>query len=242
MVLAHALALCLLGVSGPPTAASPDVPRVVPRDEWDPAPLVAGTRYRGRLKDVLTTIVVHHSDFLEPPGPLGIKQYHLEVSGFADIGYHFVIEPDGTVYEGRPLDRMGAHAGVTREAARGDKAKDPDWGAIGIVLDGYFGEELPPEPQREALLQLIDELRARFPRIERVIGHREVRRELVVARKLSAVGEPTVCPGDALFLWLDAQRREHRFRGPTVELRAQRLPGNQRAMGTRSAGSKPMAR
>ncbi|MCC7110058.1 MAG: N-acetylmuramoyl-L-alanine amidase, partial [Deltaproteobacteria bacterium] len=84
------------------------MPRVVPRDEWDPAPLVAGTRYRGRLKDVLTTIVVHHSDFLEPPGPLGIKQYHLEVSGFSDIGYHFVIEPDGTVYEGRPLDRMGA--------------------------------------------------------------------------------------------------------------------------------------
>lgn len=242
MALAPALAILLLGLPEPASAGEAAALQIVPRAEWDPAPRQAGTRYRGRLKELLTTIVVHHSDFLEPPGPLGIKQYHLEVSGFSDIGYHFVIAPDGTVYEGRPLDRMGAHAGVTREAARGDKAKDPDWGAIGIVLDGYFGEELPPEPQRAALLRLIDELRARFPRIERVIGHREVRRELVLGKKLTAVGEPTVCPGDALFLWLDAQRREHRFRGPPVELRAQGLPGSQRAMGTRSAGLKPRAR
>lgn len=227
------LALTLLVAA----AGEPLAPHVVPRAEWDPTPRVAGTRYPGRLKDVLRTIVVHHSDFLEPPGPLGIKDYHLDVSGFGDIGYHFVIEPDGTIYQGRPLERSGAHAGVTREATRGRRELDPDWGAIGIVLDGYFGEELPPPAQREALLALIDDLRARFPKIERVIGHREVRSELVVARGLTAVGEPTVCPGQALFLWLDAERREHRFRRPVQALSSG--AGVQRASGTGSAATKP---
>ncbi|MBI1947304.1 MAG: N-acetylmuramoyl-L-alanine amidase [Deltaproteobacteria bacterium] len=213
MLMATAAAGAPSPVGEPAPAAPARALSVVPRAAWDAAPLLAGTRYRGRLRDALRTIVVHHSDFLEPPGPLGIKDYHLEVSGFADIGYHFVIEPDGTVYEGRPLDRTGAHAGVTREAARGKRQLDPDWGSVGIVLDGYFGEELPPLPQRQALLALIDELRARFPKIDRVIGHREVRRELVLAKGLTPIGEPTVCPGDALFLWLDAERREHRFRG-----------------------------
>lgn len=212
MLLAHALALLLATAMDPPSLLD-----VVPRATWDPSPRVAGQRYRGRLERVLRTIVVHHSDFLEPAGPLGIKDYHLEVSGFSDIGYHYVIEPDGTVYEGRALDHTGAHAGVTREGARGNHEQDPDWGAIGIVLDGYFGEELPPPAQRAALLGLIDQLRARFPKIDRVIGHREVRRELVLARKLTPVGAPTVCPGDALFLWLDAERREHRFRGPAYQ-------------------------
>lgn len=213
---------------------------IVPRATWDPAPLVAGDRYSGPLTRTLRSIVVHHSDFLEPAGPLGIKQYHLEVSGFADIGYHFVIEPDGTVYEGRSLERMGAHAGVAREATRGHRDRDPDWGAIGIVLDGYFGEDLPPPAQREALLGLIDHLRARFPRIERVIGHREVRRELVVAKELTPVGPPTVCPGDALFLWLDAERREHRF---TKDLQPSSFAdGSRRASGTRSAATKPSLR
>lgn len=241
LLLALALAAAP-STSDVPTGAPIDVapPRIIARAQWDPAPRRAGTRYPGRLRDVLRTVVVHHSDFLEPPGPLGIKEYHLQVSGFSDIGYHFVIEPDGTVYEGRPLDRTGAHAGVTREGARGHKGDDPDWGSIGIVLDGYFGAELPPLAQREALLALIDDLRLRFPRIDRVIGHREVRRELVLARALTPVGEPTVCPGDALFLWLDAERREHRFRkalqpSPSAD-------ASLRASGTRSAASKPSLR
>ncbi len=219
--------------------AVPPALHLVPRSAWDPAPIAAGQRYPRPLERTLRTIVVHHSDFLEPAGPLGIKQYHLEVSGFADIGYHFVIAPDGTIYEGRALDRMGAHAGVTREGTKGDRPSDPDWGAVGIVLDGYFGDALPPPAQRAALLALIDDLRARFPRIERVIGHREVRRELVEARGLVAVGEPTVCPGDALFLWLDAERREHRFRSTP-----QPAPrdGSRRASGTRAAATKPSLR
>jgi len=37
-----------------------------------------------------------------------IKQWHLD-KGWSDIGYHYVIELDGSVKLGRPLDREGAH-------------------------------------------------------------------------------------------------------------------------------------
>jgi hypothetical protein len=198
-------ALILASAPAAPVAAVADDVVIVPRKEWDPTPRARGFRYGGRLKDVYTTIVVHHSDFVEPPGPLGIKNYHLEVSGFSDIGYHFVISPDGTIYEGRPLDRMGAHAGITKEARR-DHTKDPDWGSLGIVLDGYFHESAPPAEQLAALDALIASLRKRFPKVQRVVGHREVR-AWVESRGLHPVGEPTVCPGEGLFEHVVASRQ-----------------------------------
>ena len=36
------------------------------------------------------------------------KAYHI-AKGWSDIGYHFYIEKDGTVFFGRPLERNGAH-------------------------------------------------------------------------------------------------------------------------------------
>ncbi len=186
------------------TAPVPTVLSIVPRAKWDPTPRAVGVLYRGRLGDIYRTIVIHHSDFIDPPGPLAIKDYHVEVSRFGDIGYHFVIGKDGSVYEARSLTRMGAHAGATREAARGTgRDLDPDWGAIGICLDGLFDEKLPPPAQLAALALLVDDLKKRFPRIDRVIGHREVRAG-VEGRGLHAIGPPTACPGERLFRWLDA--------------------------------------
>ncbi len=37
-----------------------------------------------------------------------IRQWHL-ARGFSDIGYHFVVDKDGTVYTGRPAEQPGAH-------------------------------------------------------------------------------------------------------------------------------------
>lgn len=185
--------------------AMPSVLAIVPRAAWDPTPASSGVRYPEpkKLARVYRTIVVHHSDFIDAPGPLVIERYHLEVSRFGDIGYHFVIAKDGTVFEGRSLDRVGAHAGATREAARGlGRDRDPDWGSIGVVLDGFFHDELPPPAQLAALRLLVEDLKRRFPKVDRVIGHREVRAGVVV-RGLTPIGEPTVCPGERLFRWLD---------------------------------------
>lgn len=167
----HAIALVMMLIAAPETQGTQGaVVNIVPRAAWDPSPRARGYRYRGRLKDIYRTIVVHHSDFEEPPGPVGIKDYHLHVSGFSDIGYHFVIGADGAIYEARALDRMGAHAGITKES-RGDHTKDPDWGSVGIVLDGRFSANAPPAAQLQALDALIVDLRQRLPKVERVIGH-----------------------------------------------------------------------
>ncbi len=118
-------------------------PVIIKRSEWDPTPPKrCCASYDQPIKKVLKWIVVHHSDFTDAPGPLAIKEYHLQVSGFSDIGYHFVIAADGTIYEGRSLQLMGSHAGITVEGKK-DRHKDPDYGSIGVVLDGSTARRIP---------------------------------------------------------------------------------------------------
>lgn len=215
--------LLLVGASATPSGAEP--PSVVPRADWDPTPRTPhdATRYRGDLKQALTTLVVHHSDFDPPEGPQGILAWHLEVSGFSDIGYHYVIGTDGTVYEGRALDRMGAHAGQSLEANRAvkrarprgrgavDEARqlDPDYGAIGVVLDGRYDVARPSPAQETALFALLDELTARYDIApERVIGHRDVKQRLVEDRGLTFTGPEKSCPGHGVVELLDRWRAE----------------------------------
>ena len=38
-----------------------------------------------------------------------VKSWHVKGKGWRDIGYHYVIELDGTIREGRPLAQPGAH-------------------------------------------------------------------------------------------------------------------------------------
>lgn len=38
-----------------------------------------------------------------------IRKIHVQHNGWADIGYHYVVYRDGTVHEGRPVDKSGAH-------------------------------------------------------------------------------------------------------------------------------------
>jgi N-acetylmuramoyl-L-alanine amidase len=37
-----------------------------------------------------------------------IRQWHID-KGWADIGYHYVIELDGQIQAGRPVELLGAH-------------------------------------------------------------------------------------------------------------------------------------
>lgn len=67
--------------------------------------------------------------------PLSYQARALETKGYAALGYHFFINADGSVYEGRPLEIMGSHAGRGKQAGA---LNDPDWGSVGIVLQGVF--------------------------------------------------------------------------------------------------------
>ena len=91
-----------------------------------------------------------------------IDRWHRQ-RGFAGIGYHFVVYLDGTVHEGRPIDRAGAHC-------KGHNAH-----SIGICYVGGLDEQRHPKDtrtpaQKEALLALVTTLKTQYPNAK-VFGH-----------------------------------------------------------------------
>lgn len=121
----------------------------------------------------IDAIVVHCSASREGQDvrAADIRKWHLE-RGFADIGYNFVIDLDGTVETGRPLSRDGAHCNTA-----GTSGKSYNKHSIGICYVGGLDKNGNPkdtrtEAQKKAMRELIDSLMDKYPIIE-VIGHRD---------------------------------------------------------------------
>lgn len=120
-----------------------------------------------------------------------IDSWH-RAKGWEGIGYHYVIInnfhsqfKDGTIQEGRSLDRAGAHTyGLNQQA-------------IGICCTGN-GDQMPfTQAQIASLIRLISDLIDQYDEItvDRVIGHREV--NALVERGILAKSCTTTktCPG-----------------------------------------------
>ena len=80
-----------------------------------------------------------------------IKSWHLD-KGWRDIGYHYVIELDGSVKAGRPVELIGAHCLGQNKFS------------IGVCYVGGVDEKLQPkdtrtDEQKKALKKLINKLR-----------------------------------------------------------------------------------
>ncbi|MCD6285103.1 MAG: SpoIID/LytB domain-containing protein, partial [Anaerolineae bacterium] len=73
--------------------------------------------------------------------------YSALIRGYGDIGYNYLVGPDGQIYEGR----YGGPGVVGRHAGR------YDWGSIGIALLGNYGGALPPTVET-ALVDLLTQL------------------------------------------------------------------------------------
>lgn len=56
-----------------------------------------------------------------------VRRWHVEQNGWKDIGYHYLIDRDGKVVAGRPLEQVGAHV------------QGRNTGTIGIALFGGHG-------------------------------------------------------------------------------------------------------
>jgi N-acetylmuramoyl-L-alanine amidase len=90
--------------------------------------------------------------------------------GWSEIGYHKVVRLDGTVEDGRPLSKTGAHV------------KDQNTGKIGCVYVGGLlrnmganrGYDTRTQAQRASMLALTRSLLTQFPTIKRVVGHRDL--------------------------------------------------------------------
>jgi len=162
----------------PPVAAktieppTPSADWFIPRSAWAVEPiLVSRINPMGGAPNRIT---VHHSNM---PGDTSsnsaevlrkIDREHHKTIGRkgepgACIGYHFVIARDGRIFEGRPLQFQGAHAG-------GDNNRRN----IGVCLLGDFQDHQLPSIQRDTLVKVLDRLRATYdiPRGQ-VFGHRD---------------------------------------------------------------------
>lgn len=81
----------------------------------------------------------------------GIQGFHQGPErGWADIGYHFLIDGDGRVAEGRPANVLGAHAAEANQ------------GNLGISLMGDFNVRQPTDSQMDSLERLAAYLALRY--------------------------------------------------------------------------------
>ena len=56
-----------------------------------------------------THLVIHHPGDWGHKTPSSIEEMHLEGGAYADLAYHFLIDRNGEIYEGRSLTFKGSH-------------------------------------------------------------------------------------------------------------------------------------
>lgn len=135
--------------------------------------------YPDDLADVYNMVVVHHS-----AQPLAtnqtmrdIQNLHMNANHWADIGYHYGIDKNGVIYEGRRLQ------------VRGASVAGHNTGVIGVVVMGNFEVESPMKAQLRALQTLVNWLAVTYT-LTHLAGHREFNPQ-------------SVCPGKRLGRHLD---------------------------------------
>lgn len=116
----------------------------------------------------ITLIIIHCS--ATPEGrSLSFEECrrdHIMHRHFRDIGYHFYITRDGTVHDGRPIEKVGAHC-------EGHNSH-----SIGICYEGGLDANGKPadtrtEAQRKALKSLIERMHRLFPKAL-IVGHHDL--------------------------------------------------------------------
>ncbi|MGP3632104.1 peptidoglycan recognition protein family protein [Streptomyces sp. 24-1644] len=194
----------------PPGAPQPDI---VPRSTWraDEGMVKDAAAYTGRV----SAAFIHHTghtngyDCADAPELLrGIQAAHIQKDGWDDIGYNFVVDRCGTIYEGRA-------GGITRPV-RGAHTKGFNADSVGIAAIGTFGADVPvPNAVVEAIARVIAwKLRPGIdPRgsVRLVSTNDQSRYPKGQAVKLHVVSGHrdsylTGCPGDSLYAQLPAIR------------------------------------
>lgn len=178
-------------------------PPVITRTEWG-CPDGQGTSRPPVSYTTVTHLIVHHtvndnrsSDWAAVVR--AIWNFHFYDRGYIDIGYNYLIDPDGVIYEGRSGgdNVQGAHfSGV-------------NGGTMGVALLGTFTNVAPTAKALESLRRLLAwkaDQRGLTPYL--AILHAASRMELpVIAGHRDGPGA-TECPGETLYGLLPRLRAE----------------------------------
>jgi hypothetical protein len=197
-------------------------PAIIPRADW------GGDTVPPRVKPIYGEVqiaFVHHTVTTNKYGPedsaalvLGIARFHRDGNRWNDIGYNFLVDIYGQVFEGR--------AGGVDQAVVGAQAQGYNSVSTGIACLGTFTDVAQSPAAMDALAQLIgwklslhaiptegtvtvtsaggsaNRYAAGTPvTFERISGHRD--------------GNSTACPGNTLYAQLaDLRTAAARFAGP----------------------------
>ena len=160
--------------------ASTTRPAIVTRAGWNAnESIVRGSpSYASRL----AFAVVHHTAGGVPTSPSqsaamvrGIQSYHVRSNGWNDIGYNFLVDPFGQIFEGR-------RGGMTRNVI-GAHAEGFNTGSVGVSVLGSYGTTAPSAAAQAALVRLLAwrlDLAHVDPTSQRVV---DVARQLDVSRR-----------------------------------------------------------
>jgi hypothetical protein len=189
-------------------------PPIVSRADWgaDACPPRSGADY-GQVKAAYVHHTVNLNDYTPEEAPqvvLGICRYHRNTNGWNDVGYNFLVDRFGTIYEGR--------AGGVAAAVIGAQAEGFNAQSTGIANIGTFSSVPQSQAALDAMARLI---RWKLPlhgyatsgtavmqsagggtsrfgagatvRVDRILGHRDT--------------NSTECPGAALYAQLPQLRQ-----------------------------------
>ena len=173
-----------LGVQGSPLTGALQGLGIVERATWGARKTKCTT-----LDSKRTRMAIHHTEtYADKPAVRvrAIQAYHMDGRGWCDIGYHFLIGADGSIYEGRPYALLGAHTGGQNS------------GNVGISFVGCFHDKgcaaMPPTNPPEAMLKAAARLMGTLHALEGIVldadhvkGHRDHK------------GASTDCPGAYLY-------------------------------------------
>jgi len=192
------------------TLAAAGQPAIVPRLQWgaDESLRKASPSYAPAVR----LVIVHHTagrnDYSQAEAPAIVKAiqlYHVQGNGWNDIGYNFLVDRFGTIYEGR-------FGGIDRNVV-GAHALGFNTGSIGIAVLGTYGSSSIGKAAEDAIARLVAwrlDLAHVDPSglLTAVSGGNErfVKGASVPLRVVSGHRDTgsTECPGDALYRRLGA--------------------------------------
>jgi N-acetylmuramoyl-L-alanine amidase len=147
--------------------------------------------------DNIHTIVVHCSATREGTwfDAQAIDAMHRK-RGFSMIGYHRVIRLDGSVQQGRPFNRRGAHV------------KGNNTNTIGICMIGGLDENGKAKDtftdfQYHSLMCELTNMKQTFKNVNKIVGHRDFSPDLDGDGLIEPHEWIKLCPCFDVATWLD---------------------------------------
>ena len=204
------------------SAAAPGAPPVVasamvPRATWGAS---EGRRGPAEFDATVEKLVIHHTAIDDGSGhwTRQVREiYESETAnGYRDIAYHFLVDPNGVIYEGRwardyPADAPPDGQDARGWSVRGGHARGHNPRTIGIALLGDYTRAVPTEAALASMLGLLVWKSARWnldptgaSTYMNAQGEPETFPNIVAHGQIRA----TECPGAHLNALLPALRRD----------------------------------